>query len=98
MAASGFLGTQPFELILQSTVMGLCLCAAITWRVKQRAMRFLLIGAGSWLLTSSIFAPYATGWVFWNNELLAVVLLGLSFAKSLGYRVEPPSMLSSGWV
>jgi hypothetical protein len=97
LGASAFLGQQPIELVAQSVVLGLLLCAAIFWRARQRAMQLLLIGTGAWLFTSSFFAPDATGWSFWNNEICAVALLALSFARNLGYRSEPHSMLSSGW-
>jgi hypothetical protein len=98
LAASAFLGHQPVELVVQSVILGLTLSAAIFWRAGQRAMQLLLIGAGAWLFTSSFFAPYAIGWSFWNNEFCAIGLLALSFARNLGYRSEPQSMLSSGWV
>lgn len=98
LGASAFLGHQPVELVAQSLVLGLALCAAIFWRAGQRVMQLLMIAAGAWLFTSSFFAPYATGWTFWNNEVCAIALLGLSFAKNLGYRAEPQSMLSSDWV
>jgi hypothetical protein len=96
LAASALLGHQPVELIVQSTLLGLLLCAAVFWKAGQRAMRLLLIGAGAWLFTSSFFAPYATGWSFWNNEACAIAMLALSFARNLGYRSEPPSLLGSG--
>jgi len=96
LAASAFLGYQPVELVVQSMILGVALCAAIFWRAGQRAMQLLMIAAGAWLLTSSFFAPYATGWSFWNNEFCALALLGLSFARNLGYRSEPQSMLSAG--
>jgi hypothetical protein len=96
LAASTFLGHQPVDLVIQSLVLGLMLSAAVFWRAGQRAMQLLLIGAGAWLLTSSFFAPYATGWSFWNNEVCALALLGLSFARNLGYRSEPQSLLSAG--
>ena len=98
LAASVFLGHQPVELVIQSLIVGAMLSAAIFWRAGQRVVRLLLIGAGAWLFTSSFFAPYTTGWSFWNNEFCAVALLGLSFARNLGYRSEPQSMLSSGWI
>lgn len=98
LAASAFLGPQPVELVAQSVALGLLLCGAIFWRAGQRALQLLLIGTGAWLFTSSFFAPYSTGWSFWNNEVCAIALLGLSFARNLGYRSQPHSMLSSGWV
>jgi hypothetical protein len=98
LAACAFLGHQPVELVVQSLVVGATLSAAVFWRAGQRTVQLLLIGAGAWLFTSSFFAPYANGWSFWNNEVCAIALLGLSFARTLGCRSEPQSMLSSGWV
>jgi hypothetical protein len=97
LAASAFLGHQPIDLVIQSVILGSMLAAAVFWRAGQRVMQLLSIGAGAWLLTSSFFAPYATGWAFWNNEFCALALLGLSFARNLGHRSESQSMLSSGW-
>ena len=98
LAAFAFLEHQPVELVIQSVLLGLMLSAAIFWRAGQRAMELLLIGAGAWLFSSSFFAPYATGWSFWNNEFCAIALLALSFARNLGYRSEAPSLLSPGGV